>query len=411
MDLPIPRSLDELTPTWLTSALKDSGILKGANVKHIDSEVLGTGSGFMGEVLRLKLTYDEIEPGAPVSLIAKIPTSVRKNRSLGLFGDIYENEIGFYESIGKKMNIGVPRCYYSAMSKVGIGKDKRIERIEKGENAPVWWVAFFSSMSRFLLRFSRKRFILLLEDLSHLRVGDQVDGCTINEAHRALTTIAKVHAQFWNSGELNQLGFVMPMDVGAEVTQKFFQKHIPDDQSGLTGRLSDRNLLQLNWLGGNGAALLRGLSASSFTLVHHDFRLDNLFFSDNDDEVVLFDWQLPSIGAPGYDVAYFLSAMNLEKLGLTDVRSLLDHYYSALLEQGVEHYSRERLQWEYEASLLLVLQLVVSEQFGLADFGEERGTDLISLWLQRLSVQLDSVDCEELLVAGGKTAPGTIENH
>jgi hypothetical protein len=411
MNLPIPRSLDELTPTWLTSALTESGILKGANVQRVDSEVLGTGFGFMGEILRLKLTYDEIEPGVPVSLIAKIPTSDKKIRSLALLGGLYENEIGFYESIGKKMNIGVPRCYYSAMSKIGIGKDKRIERFEGGKNAPLWLAAGFSFMLRFFLRFSRKRFILLLEDLSHLRLGDQVDSCTINEAHRVLTTIAKVHAQFWNSEELNELDFVMPMDVGAEATQKVFQKYALDNQSGLSGRLSDRNLLQLNWLGGNSAALLRVLSASSVTLVHNDFRLDNLFFSDDDDEIVLFDWQRPSIGAPGYDVAYFLSAINLEKLGLTDVRPLLDHYYSALLEQGVKDYTRERLQWEYGASSLLVLQLLVSSVLGKGfDSGEGRGSDLKSLWLQRLSVQLDSVDCEKILVAGGKTAPGTIEN-
>ncbi len=399
MDLPIPRSLDELTPAWLTSALTESGILKGANVQHIDSEVLGVGAGFMGDILRLKLTYDKIEPGAPVSLIAKIPTSVRKNRSLGLLGDVYGNEIEYYESIGNRMNIGVPRCYYSARDKIGIPKDKRIERLERGKDAPVWFIAIWSSISLFFLRFSRRRFILLLEDLSHLRVGDQVDGCVINEAHRALTTIAKVHAQFWNSEELNELDFVMPMGIGAEVVQKFFQRHIPDDQSGLSGRLSDKNSLQLNWLGKNGAALSRVLSASSFTLVHRDFRLDNLFFSDEDDEIVLFDWQMPSIGVPGYDVAYFLSAMNLEKLGLTEVSSLLDHYYSALLEQGVKNYARERLQWEYEASLLLVLQFLVSSQFGLFDFGEERGTDLLNLWLQRLSVLLDSVDCETILSA------------
>lgn len=55
MGLPIPRSLDELTPAWLTSALTESSILKNARIQHIDFEVLGTGSGFMGEIFRLKL--------------------------------------------------------------------------------------------------------------------------------------------------------------------------------------------------------------------------------------------------------------------------------------------------------------------------------------------------------------------
>ena len=68
--LTIPTHPCELTPRWLTAVLRHRETLDRAAVTSISSEVLGTGRGFTGQVLRLHLTYDRLEPTAPRSLIA-----------------------------------------------------------------------------------------------------------------------------------------------------------------------------------------------------------------------------------------------------------------------------------------------------------------------------------------------------
>ena len=43
------------------------------------------------------------------------------------------------------------------------------------------------------------RFVLVLEDLSDWATGDQVAGCTIDEAKMILSAVAPVHAKFWGN--------------------------------------------------------------------------------------------------------------------------------------------------------------------------------------------------------------------
>lgn len=247
MGLPIPRSLDELTPAWLTSALTESSILKNARIQHIDFEVLGTGFGFMGEIFRLKLTYDRVESGAPLSLIAKMPTTNARNRASGLMLGLYEREIGYYEDISGKMDIRVPRCYYSAASKTRRPKDQQILQLEQRGKRPVWLMMTYL-VSLFSMRFSRRRFILLLEDLSHLQPGDQTKGGRMNHVHAALSTIAKVHAQFWNSAEVNEMACAIPMDAEAQLKQWFLKMLFLNPKAPIRARFSPKTLRQIDWL-------------------------------------------------------------------------------------------------------------------------------------------------------------------
>ena len=44
------------------------------------------------------------------------------------------------------------------------------------------------------------------------------------------------------------------------------------------------------------------------TIIHGDYRLDNLFFGtdESDYELAVIDWQIASRGGAAYDVAYFI---------------------------------------------------------------------------------------------------------
>ena len=58
MALSIPERLDDLTPEWLTAALRESGELTPTTtVTSAEREILGEGAGFLGDIARLWLAY------------------------------------------------------------------------------------------------------------------------------------------------------------------------------------------------------------------------------------------------------------------------------------------------------------------------------------------------------------------
>ena len=78
------------TAAWLTSALREGGAIQDTAVKSFESEIVGEGAGFIGQLARLTLDYDHTDEGAPASLIAKFPSPVAENREVG---DVYSVKI------------------------------------------------------------------------------------------------------------------------------------------------------------------------------------------------------------------------------------------------------------------------------------------------------------------------------
>ncbi|HLB23413.1 MAG TPA: hypothetical protein VJP07_04915, partial [Dehalococcoidia bacterium] len=113
--LQIPTSPQELTPEWLTHALRQTGTITGAKVHSFDMKTgIQEGTGFMGELARIRPKYDRPEDGAPQSLIAKMPATAPENREVPEFFRFYEREVRFYEQIAETVELRTPRCYYSA---------------------------------------------------------------------------------------------------------------------------------------------------------------------------------------------------------------------------------------------------------------------------------------------------------
>ena len=67
----IPRTPADITAEWLTAALRETDTIKQSTVTSFEMDAdIAAGAGFMGQLARVKLRYDQAEPGAPQSLIA-----------------------------------------------------------------------------------------------------------------------------------------------------------------------------------------------------------------------------------------------------------------------------------------------------------------------------------------------------
>ena len=89
-----PRTVDEITPEWLTQVLRESGAIQKSTVESFDIEPIGVGMGTVGILKRLVLQFDVHEPNAPGSVVAKFSPIEESKREF--FKRLNTREYQFY---------------------------------------------------------------------------------------------------------------------------------------------------------------------------------------------------------------------------------------------------------------------------------------------------------------------------
>jgi hypothetical protein len=117
------------------------------------------------------------------------------------------------------------------------------------------------------------------------------------------------------------------------------------------------------------------------TIVHTDFRLDNLFFDGPDAEVALIDWQLMTSGGGVYDVCYLLGQSMDRSLRAEHEDGLLRLWYDTLIDAGVKQCDFDQAQQNYCRSALV--NLVIPISLAEMDTGNERGLMLVQMLTDR----------------------------
>ena len=135
----IPDRIEDLTPSWLTGALRERGLLGDGWVRDVKHEVLGVGEGFMGVVARLHLYYEGERGIAPLTLIAKLPTDVAQNRIMGEVLGAYWREIHFYEEQADTVPVTTPRLYHAALTP-DPRREKQDEILALLDRVPGWLI-------------------------------------------------------------------------------------------------------------------------------------------------------------------------------------------------------------------------------------------------------------------------------
>ena len=93
-------------------------------------------------------------------------------------------------------------------------------------------------------------------------------------------------------------------------------------------------------------------SPKPFALLHGDYRLDNLMFGADPQDVVALDWQTISVGPPARDLAYFLGTGLAVELRRAAEHELVAVYHGELLRRGVADYSFEQCFADYRLGQL-----------------------------------------------------------
>ena len=355
----IPRAVEDITAEWLTKALRQTGSLGEGRVASVQFEPIGVGLGFAGAVERGTVTYSGGAGSAPETLIAKLPSQHTRTRELLTEIGGYEREARFYLDLAEEVGVPVPELYYGDLDT------------------------------------ATGSFVLLLEDLGAARAGDQVGGCSIDDARTMLQNSAVMHAHWWNSDRLGQLPWLSRTADpawAAALQTRYLQSW---------SRISDhlRTLFPVELyeiaerLGPKIVEVFAGTAPHALTLNHGDCRLGNLFFRDS--EVVSIDWQLANQGRPAADVAYFLMGALPVEQRRSHEKPLLDSYHEALVDGGIRDYSRDHLIEDYRRGMFRPLTVIVNILANL-DMDSDGGRALIDAVVPR-KVGVVDWDCGALI--------------
>jgi len=89
-----------------------------------------------------------------------------------------------------------------------------------------------------------------------------------------------------------------------------------------------------------------------YAIVHGDYRLDNLMFPHDGDDVTALDWQTVTLAPPARDVAYFLGTSLHTDNRRAHQEALVAHYHDQLLARGVAGYDADTCWNDYRLGQL-----------------------------------------------------------
>jgi len=332
----IPQRAGELTAEWFTEALAI-----GSTVVDVRTQEIGVGVGFMGEVHRCHLAWDIDDAQLPRSVIVKLPTQVAENFAAGDALRSYEREIVVYESLRPTLGVPMPGYYFGAMDPDPAPWIQPVifflfDHLSiRGIN---WVIAQFLKLSGK----SKRRYVLVIEDIADARPPTQQMGGSLDDAHRSLEVLARFHASNWMRSEVTEVyPHIWSVDTVPKVGQasyarnrdEFIKRFGPVLQAGMLARLDS--------IQERIPDLCAALGAAPWTLLHGDYRLDNVLFRP-DGEIVVLDFQGLGLGRPAVDVAYFITtALTAEHRD--EEQRLLRTYHDALVAAGVTTYSFDDL--------------------------------------------------------------------
>jgi hypothetical protein len=375
MQAEIPELPEQLTAQWLSNAL-------GWSISAVDQKVLGKGQGFLGDIIRLDLTTDARD--APASVIAKLPK--KANRAIGEMLGVYEREILFFQELSAQVPARTPHVYFSHFDR-DAGSEKQKQILRAFDRMPGFLTPLIGTLGAKVAAGKKRKYLLIMEDLGDLEVGDQLAGASVEQCAQVLEHIASTHRLFWNSSQLADKFWLLPMDIDSRMRHGMLKKSLPAFRSIATPEMQP----YLDWLEAHGVTLMKSFARDApQTLVHCDLRLDNVCFGT--EGCAYLDWQLTRAGPAAYDIAYFLGGALPPETTASQERELVREYHRKL---DVTDYSFESFWRDYQRGLMLTVSSLSPTEDIEIDLG--RGQAMMSRWLERLTARLQHVEVSGLV--------------
>ena len=359
----IPKGEEAVTTDWMQRALAAGGTCDVPALKDMAVQQIGTRSGFVGTLLRCHLTYHEGIPTGPGSVIVKLPSKNAKARRVSRTLALYKREYDFYSALAPEAPISAPELLY-------------------GE---------FDEQSRL--------FVLVLEDLSHMKFFDRFHVASAEQARTAIRAIARLHGHYWDKHDqpplaglyqfsslknrvLLHLAYVLSV---GPVLNRF--GHV---FSGETRRLFDAYPARLD-------SQFLEFSAKPQTFVHGDYHLSNIVFDvERPDDISVIDWQVCGVSCGMEDVATFAVTGLSSEMRRKIERELLEEYHEIVCSMGAQGYAFEEC-WQTYRQYVLSRLVTLAIAAAVVETDDPEAMKAAENYLGRLQTAIGELQAEELL--------------
>lgn len=384
----IPTSIEEITPVWLSQALKESGVLNNNTVSNIKTETIGE-QGYMGILARLHLEYEKPDDSLPATMIAKMPTQEAKNKITGEIFLNYERENRLYEGLLDKLPIRTPQCYFSDWDS-GVG-ERTINFAYFVYGLPKGIINLFLVFFAIFTMIKKRRYILLIEDFADLDFCDQRDGCSFDDAKLVVKSLGIGQAVFWENPEVDVYWLKAHSEIG-NLMGLLYEKGLPVIERNFEDKLSEKEKAVFKYLKDNNERINNYIVTRPTTLVHSDFRIDNIFFDRSKNEIAVLDWQTAYKGLGIADLAYFTTGCGSVAFNPEQVRELIEIYHQGLVEGGVTNYTLEECISDYKYGFFVALRYIMIILGALEIDNDPDIKNLVDLWLDRMKLIVEGFD-------------------
>ena len=318
-----------VTPGWLTAVLGSAG----ARVRAVTAEPIGHGK--MSRCLRFHLDWTPAGAGV-ASVVGKFAAADPAHRRAALDARVHQRELYFYRELAPHADVPVPTLHFGA------------DDPDSGE------------------------FALLLSDLRSSRQVDQLDGGDPVDIAAALGVLPALHAPWWGA-DLAAVPRPDQRRLAAAyhlLTPRFLARFGTTLSAGAAATIERFAAAARAWT---------RLDVGPHTVLHNDFRLDNLLFG-SDGAVTVLDWQTITIGPAAADVATLVGGSMRPEVRRRHEDGLVAGYLAALRAKGIEP-DRADFDRAYRVHTLAGLHMAVVG--GMLAEPDPRGDELFVTMAER----------------------------
>jgi Phosphotransferase enzyme family len=353
-------SPERVSPEWLTAALRASGAAP-AGTRVTSVEPIPIGAGKVGRCVRFRLTWSGTGP-VPPTVVGKFPAVDDHSRRTGVGSAAYRREALFYRHLAPVVRMSIPRCHLAELDPT------------TGE------------------------FAVLMSDAAPARTRDQLDGATPDDVALAIEELVRLQAPFWGGAGLYGHAWLPIRGAAAGRRLAAIYRLLADRFVESFGPLLSARALGV--LARFGPRVRRWAAADRppLTLLHGDFRLDNLLFGNGGGDgaapLTVVDWQTVTVGSGPSDVAYLIGGGLPVAVRQAAEEDLFRLYRRSLRAAGVV-WSEAECRRSYVVNTLAGLHMTV---VGAMLVGRDSRSDAMFLSMaERHAAHVDDLDAFDLL--------------
>ncbi|HUF33830.1 MAG TPA: phosphotransferase [Acidimicrobiales bacterium] len=349
--VPIPSTIDEVTPAWLASAT-------GLPIETAEITQIGVGIGVSSALFRARLTGGT---GCPESVIIKMPALDEAAVFTSTVLRMYIREVRFFEQLAAESPVRVPKGYHGAVDE------------------------------------ETSSFVVVMEDMGTMRMVDQLDGMELADAERAVDELAAWHATWWGKPSEGLAAAGTTVSLGDPVYPAVLPFVFAEGWEKVTTGMDVHDaILDVGPRFADAIpGLLAHLSQGPNTVTHGDFRADNILFGP-DGSIVLLDFQLIGTGSGAYDLAYFITQSLRSEDASAHERDLFDRWIAGLRAGGVADEDLGRMWEDYRVAALFCLVYPIVASRGM-DLDDPRQRNLLDCMNERFVRAVTELDLASLL--------------